>query len=179
MKTRRLIAIAGAIVLPGAAGTVGAQRAIVSLPGIHGVIHMDTLGQADVVDAPAYRVYHAAVLAFEGMKIPLQVRDSARGLVGNLELVQTRRVAGTNLSTFLSCGSTITGLRADSYRLTMPLLVMLDPLAQNRTQVRVALIASARDMQGSSTEPVPCNSTGVLERRIRTSIDQHLAASIK
>jgi hypothetical protein len=157
----------------------GAARAMVSIPGISAVVLMDTLGEAREVDGPFGRVYHATVLAFQGLKIPLDVTDSTSGLVGNLRLVQSRRIAGTNLSQFLSCGSSITGPRADSYRLTMPLVVLLDRLPGDRTRVRVALLASARDMAGNSTEPVPCTTTGALEERIRKSIDQHLAASVR
>jgi hypothetical protein len=153
------------------------QRVIVTLRAHPTPIVMDTIGHPVEVNAPFQRVYLAAVLAFEGLKIPLETRDSVAGRVGNLNLTQSRRLAGSNLSRFLDCGSTMTGLRADSYRIEMPLIVLLDRAGQAKTRVRVGLVASARDMSGTSTEPVLCLSTGVLEARIHESIGRHVAAS--
>lgn len=154
-----------------------AQRAIVTIAGISGPIRMDTVGQYVDVNATHARVFHAAVLALEGLRIPLEARDSVAGNIGNLRFTQSRRLGGTNLGQYFNCGNTMTGARADSYRLTMPLLVMLDRLPENRTRLRVAVVASARDMSGPSTEPVACHTTGLLEGRILRAIEQHLAAS--
>ncbi|MGQ0765993.1 MAG: hypothetical protein ACT4OZ_10035 [Gemmatimonadota bacterium] len=156
-----------------------AQRVLVSIPGIQGPIQMDTVGTPVAIAAPVARAWHAAMLAFEELKVPARTADSARGLVANLDLVQSRRLGGSNLSRYLSCGSTMTGLRADSYRLTMPIAVFLSAASPEQTRVRVALVASARDMSGPSTEPVPCQSTGALEDRIVKAIQGHIAASAR
>jgi hypothetical protein len=157
--------------------TVRAQRVLVSLRAHPAPIAMDTLGPAVNVNAAFTRVYHATVLAFEGLKIPLKLQDSVAGRVGNLGLTQSRQLAGSRLSRFLDCGSTLTGLRADSYRIEMPLIAILARVGPQTTRVRVALVGSARDMSGPSTDPVLCLSTGVLEKQIHDAIVRHLAAS--
>jgi hypothetical protein len=65
-----------------------------------------------------------------------------------------------------NCGSGMTGPNADSYRLTIAAVVLIEGLATGGSKYAIALVASAQDVQGSAKDPVPCGSTGFTELRI-------------
>lgn len=154
--------------------TAEAQRRRVALPLFGAQVVMDTLGERVAMNARPGEVFAAAALVLENFGIQADVRDSVGGLIGNIGLTRSRRLNRTPLSVFLNCGSSMTGLRADYYRVTMPLLVMLDPLDSARTNMRIALVASAQDPTGTSNQPVLCGSTGALESRLRKAIDDQI-----
>jgi hypothetical protein len=156
--------------------SVAQRRIRVALPAFGGQVVMDTLGEVVTVNAPPGRVFTAASLVLQNLKIPIDVADSTGGTLGALKLVRTRNVAGSALSRFLSCGSGMTGPRADSHRVIMPLLLTLDPGPENTTKLRISLVGSAQDNSGTSNTPVICGSTGALEGLLRTNIDKQLAA---
>jgi hypothetical protein len=110
----------------------------------------------------------------QNKRIPIDVSDSATGFLGAAKLVRTRNLSGTALSRYLECGSSMTGLRADTHRVQMPLLLLLDPAPNGRTSLRIALVASAQDNSGTSNTPVQCGSTGALENELRRAINEQL-----
>lgn len=60
----------------------------------------------------------------------------------------------------------MTGPNADSYRVSAALLTILDPLPGNKTRLRVAFAAGAREVIGTSNDPVMCGSSGIFEARL-------------
>jgi hypothetical protein len=171
----RALLLAAALLLAGR--RLEAQRGRVNLPGFPNTIVLDTLAVSAQVDAPMGRLYHATVVVLENMKIPIEVNDSAGGLVGNLRLTVMRRLAGEPLSRFLNCGTSMTGPNADGYRVSAALLTILDPLPGNKTRLRVAFAAGARDIIGTSNDPVMCGSSGVFESRLIERITRLIATS--
>lgn len=155
---------------------VGAQRprSRIALPLFGAQVVMDTIGEALEVGAPPGKVYRAANMVLRNYKIEPDVEDSVGGVVGAAKLSRSRNLAGSNLSRFLECGSSITGPRADTHRVTMPLLLLIDPAGDGKSKLRVALVASAQDRSGVSNSPVLCGSTGALEGMLRTAIDKQL-----
>ena len=91
------------------------------------------------------------------------------------ELVRTRNLAGSALSRYVDCGAGMTGPRADSHRVQMPLLLFIDAAPEGKTKLRIALAASAQDNSGTSNSPVTCGSTGALEGQLRRAIGAQLA----
>ncbi|MGQ0649744.1 MAG: hypothetical protein ACT4P7_19500 [Gemmatimonadaceae bacterium] len=154
------------------ATSLGAQRSRmrVALPGFGAQIVMDTVGEMIDVDAPPSKVFRAATLVFRNLKIPVDVSDSTAGFLGAAKLTRTRNLAGSALSRYLECGSGMTGPRADSHRVMMPLLVFIDPAPNERSRMRIAMVASAQDNSGTSNSPVQCGSTGALEGQLRKAI---------
>jgi hypothetical protein len=150
--------------------SVEGQRRRVAFPLFGGQVVLDTMGSLVTVDARPGETFAAVSLVLANVGLKADVRDSAGGMIGNVKLVRSRQFNRTPLSVFFDCGSSMTGLRADYYRVTMPLLVMLDSLGADRTTMRIALVASAQDPTGSSNQPVLCGSTGVLEARLRKAI---------
>lgn len=170
-RTLGLSLVLALFVVP-ATGESQRQRVAITLFGARVVL--DTMGSPVTVDASPGETFAAAALVLENLGITADVRDSAGGMVGNLKLVRSRRLDRTPLSVFFDCGSTMTGLRADNYRITMPLLVMLDALGADRSTMRIALLASAQDPTGSSNQPVLCGSTGALESRMQKAIVEQI-----
>lgn len=150
------------------------ERMRVALPGFGAHVVMDTVGEVREVPASPGKVYHAASLVLRNLRIPIDVSDSAAGLLGAAKLTRMRNVAGSPLSRFLECGAGMTGPRADSHRVQMPLLLFLDPMPNGYTKLRVSLVASAQDNSGTSNSPVQCGSTGALEKKLRDAIDAQL-----
>ena len=150
-------------------------RIRVALPAFGAQIVMDTLGEVRVVPSPPAKVFTAAALVMQNLRIPVDVRDSAGGMIGAVKLVRSRNLAGSALSRYLECGAGMTGPRADSHRVQMPLLLFIDPAPDGKTKLRIALAASAQDNTGTSNSPVTCGSTGALEAQLRKAIDGQLA----
>ncbi len=81
----------------------------------------------------------------------------------------TRSLAGTRLSRYLDCGSTVSMANADHYAVTLQVSTQLAAAGASSTTVATFLQATARPV-GTSGEPVSCTSTGALEREIATRI---------
>ncbi|MCC6318549.1 MAG: hypothetical protein IT361_12775 [Gemmatimonadaceae bacterium] len=158
------------------AGPISAQnsRMRIALPAFGAQIVMDTIGDVQRVQAPPHRVFVAASLVLNNLRIPIDVSDSVAGLVGAVKLMRNRNLAGTALSRYLECGQSMTGPRADSHRVHMPLLLMLAPAPDHTTDLRIALVASAQDNAGTSNTPVQCGSSGLLESQLRKAINEQL-----
>jgi hypothetical protein len=71
------------------------------------------------------------------------------------------------MSRIFDCGEKSTmGPNADSYRLTIVFLALLDSLDASHTKLRVGFVASAVPSSGSRTEALQCGSTGVIEAKL-------------
>ena len=159
-----------ALLLAGGATVAEAQyRAKVWVPGYEHPLLLDTLAHRSTIPAPAPAVYAAAAAVLEEMGIPLALRDSLRGAAGNPGLTLRRRLGKTSLSRYLNCGSGFTGPYADDWRVTMAVVATAEPVAEG-TRFWVAMGAGAQDLSGTSTAPVGCGSTGVLEQQIHTRV---------
>lgn len=78
---------------------------------------------------------------------------------------RTRRVAGERMSRLVRCGQGLGAPKADNGQTRITLESWLEAAKDGGTTVHTRLVASARDI-GTSTAPVACSSTGVLERII-------------
>lgn len=159
------------IVVPGEAE---AQRRRVALPLFGAQVVLDTIGPQYSIPAPKGKVFIASAMVLSNFGIETDVSDSVGGMIGSIGMVKSRRLGRTPLSVYLSCGSSMTGLRADYYRVTMPLLLILDPQGADSTRLRIALVASAQDPTGTSNQPVLCGSTGALENQLRNAIEKQI-----
>ena len=142
------------------------MRARVFPPGFQNQQALDTLGRAVQVGVPAGRVFTAAIAAFGDLKIPVTSSDSLHGMVANLGIRQSRTLAGSQMSRWLSCGEGMTGPNADSFRIYAALAVLLDKGAADSTKVQIGFLAGSEDMQGNMKAPVPCGSTGAIEEKL-------------
>lgn len=145
------------------------------LPGYRDPVAFDTLGNRQSVPAAPGAVYSAAAAVLEKAGVDITYRDSLRGIVGNPS-VEKRRVAKSPLSRFLNCGNGFSGPNADSWGVTMAVLVSARA-SDGGTVMRVGLAAGARDLSGSSKNPVTCGTTGALEELLAKEIRAKLPPS--
>lgn len=178
MPGRLFSALLLTIAIGGLATPSAAQertRIRIALPAFGAQVVLDTIGEVRTVNAPPMKVFTAASLVLRNLRIPIDISDSLMGMVGAAKLVRNRNLGGQALSRYLECGSGMTGPRADSHRIMMPLLVLIDPGPDSTSKVRIALVGSAQDNAGNSTQPVQCGSTGIFEGELRKAIDQQIA----
>jgi hypothetical protein len=171
---RRILGVIGvAATAVIAATTLHAQtafRARVGLRGFRDPIALDTLAADHQVNAPTGKTFSAAASVLKTLGLPVELRDSVGGLIGNTEFTKSRTLVGQQMSTWLNCGSSMTGPNADNDRITIALVIIIDPAPNNTTRMRIGLVGSGSNIAGNSTEPVACGSTGRLEEKMAQMI---------
>ena len=127
--------------------------------------------------APAETVWPAALEAWARVGLPIDGSDPTQHLVQTRSLTVRRKLNGIRLSTYFSCGSEMTGLIADSWRLTLQGRMAVVPgTTPGTSMVTTVLGASALPLEGTSAGPTPCASTGRLEALLTNTLMQLLAA---
>lgn len=116
--------------------------------------------------ASAGAVFFAARQVFFELKIPIPMADSARGYLVNGRFIKLRSLAGSPLSTYLNCGSGMTGPNADAFRVTMAIAAFVDATGPRRSRLRLTVLAGAESTEGVSTSAVVCSTSGLLEERV-------------
>ena len=80
--------------VPGQPRAQPAARLRTALPGYPDPIALDTVANYTEMKATPGVVFSAALEAFKTLDIPVTVRDSIRGTVGNLGWIKMRQLAG-------------------------------------------------------------------------------------
>lgn len=150
-------------------------RARVWPPGFPTQVALDTIAVPVMIAAPVGKVYSAVIAAFDEYKIPIVTKDSANLMVGNSEITQMHRFAGSTLSLWFNCGMGMTGPNADTYRLYIAIAALLDRMSADTTRLRIGLIAGAKDMQGNAKDAVGCATSGRLEQKLVESIQARVS----
>jgi hypothetical protein len=125
--------------------------------------HESTVGER-AVDGTVTEVWAILPAVFEQLEIATTTIDPSEGVMGNASY-RARRIEGRRMSDFLDCGRAMGREYADSYAVTLGVLVQLVTSPDGRTLVRTILDAYARDPSMSSGS-VHCITWGSLERRI-------------
>ena len=125
-----------------------------------------------MVKAPPAKVFTALTLVYGDLGIDVKLSDPTNGQVGNRNFVKTHRLAGEPISSYVDCGMMVTGLVADSYRVTMSLVSQVTP-RDGGSNVETWLTAAARDI-ATSTGDISCVSKGVLETKVNQLVLQHM-----
>lgn len=147
-----------------APGTQQGDRVIASSDA--GVIHDYDQGVHKTVklDNPRDSIMLALRSIYTEMGIEPKLQNPTTGEVGNADFVKYSSLGGQPLHTFVSCGSTMTGPAADSYRVQMSLVSYVTADGAG-SQVQTRLAARAAD-QATSKGWISCLTTGVLEERV-------------
>ena len=122
------------------------------------------------VPASSVRTYQAAMAALHELKVPVDVDEPANGLLGSGGFTLVRTLGRERLSKYLDCGTDVGGANADLRRVAMALFVWIDSIGPVSSQVKVGVLASARDLQGVSKTVLQCGSTGALEAMLADEI---------
>jgi hypothetical protein len=144
-----------------------ATRASIGLPGFVDRFPIEDVTIVFTLDAPLGKSYAAVKAAFADLKIPLTVDDSSGGIVGSGRSLAQLNFAGYKMSRLFDCGEGATvGPHADSYRLTIVFLALLDSVDASHTKLQVGVVAGATSPTGSRADAVQCGSKGELEAKL-------------
>lgn len=145
-----------------------AQTPIVvrALVGRTGRVLADTMGATFEAPASSGRTFAAMHAVLADLKIPTEVRDSAVLQIGNAGFVKRGSFAGRRMSAWLDCGNSMSGPRADNYRVELGVVAFVSAVGREAATIRMAVIGTALDVGEASRPMVACFTTGALERRL-------------
>lgn len=170
MFLRLACGIALGAVLTGATSAT-AQRKVLMTDAQTGFVRTDSDSgdRATRFAEPPGEVWRALTAVYESLKIEPEIIDSVHGQVGHTRLRAMRRFAGQPISTWLNCGTGITGDHANEYRIEMYLVSHVSPTGIGAS-VTTSFQAIATDIVGSGRDRISCGSTGRLETLIRDKL---------
>ena len=144
--------------------------------GITGRVHNEVSATVFVIPATLDRTWGVLEQAYRDLGITVEARDPAAHTLGNANVRPRGGIGGRRVSEYLDCGNTNLGApAADLYSVRMSVQSHL--VAQgDSSRVETEVTAFARDMNGSSSTPVHCNSRGRLESALNFAILQLLPA---
>jgi hypothetical protein len=125
----------------------------------------DGLAVATILGSRA-DVFRALLRAYEELGIEIGGADPARGMVQAEKIAVSRQYAGERMSALFHCGQTLTGDRADTWRLQIEIASQVQADGDSSSRLTTRMSAIARTMDGTSTNPVPCTTRGKLEQKI-------------
>jgi len=175
MQPNRLLLLA-LLAAPAVPSVAAAQAPIVvrALVGRTGRVLADTMGASFEVPASAARTFAGLDSIFGELNVPTPVRDPGVLQIGNLEYVKRGSFAGRRMSAWVDCGNSMSGPRADNYRIELGLVAFVSPVGRESSIMRMAVIGTALDVGEAARPTVACYTTGALERRLHELLLKHL-----
>jgi hypothetical protein len=162
-----------------ASPVVAGTRRIEGLSGDQGASIEQRAPDGTVVQklvAPPTAVWDALVAALSARRVTPTIFDRAVGRAGDTSLVLLYRWNGQPLSRYLSCGSTMTGPKADQERVRAILLAQLTKLRADTVAIAVHFSGGSYPVaSGNSGVPSQCTSTGRAERELIDDVAQRAA----
>jgi hypothetical protein len=159
------------------ATTLSAQqsRAMIGLAGWNDKFPIEDVTIPFALAAPVGKAYTAVKTAYEDLNLTVDMDNASAGLVGVQLFKGQTTFAGFRMSRLFDCGAGTTGSQnADSYRLTIVFLTLVDPQDATHTKLRVGVVASGVPTGGSRSAAVQCSSTGLLEQKLVDLATMHL-----
>ena len=153
-----------------ASPVVATVRSAHTLEGEYGVSYDrradDGIVVAKVVATPV-SAWDALLAAFSTRRVTLSILDRPAGRMGDTAVVMVRQWNGKSVSRYFSCGSTLTGPRADSERIRAVLLAQLSRLRGDSLAIAIHFSGAGTAMaSGNSSTPSVCTSTGQAEAEL-------------
>lgn len=154
------------------------RRVRIGIIGHPGPVAVDSMATTVTINGSTGATYRALAQVFTELKIPMDTQDSVRGMIGVASVPRMRTFGNARISRYLNCGSGMTGLNADNWRVYVTALAFVEKADSATTTMRLAMIGGAQDVAGSSTDPVACGTTGVFESLVTERVKQRVAAPI-
>jgi hypothetical protein len=129
---------------------------------------------SQVAGAPT-RVWSELLAVYREMGIELTTVDRNVWRVGNGQFIAFRRLAGRPMTTYVSCGATLSGPVAANNRIQMSVDSELEAVGSDSTRIRSWITATAHSTEGASRNALACSSTGALERDIAARVARRLS----
>jgi hypothetical protein len=128
-------------------------------------VTVDDRPLTDTLPALPDRAHRALVGAYSELGSSDLITNPSTGLVAIAEHRVRGAVAGQRPSRFISCGTTLTGPRADEDLVVMTVVSRLKPAESGASVVETRVVATSMDTRGSGARQA-CTSTGHLEVRL-------------
>jgi hypothetical protein len=109
-------------------------------------------------------------LAYKAVGVEATYSDPALLKVGNRDFTRVGRLGDVLLHNYVGCGTTMTGLAADNYRVQLSLISYVSAKGTG-SSVQTALTARATDPSASKGW-ISCLSTQVLENRVNKMLTE-------
>ncbi|MDQ6828250.1 MAG: hypothetical protein M3081_05230 [Gemmatimonadota bacterium] len=137
---------------------------------VHGTT--DKGGRSVTIPVPPRKLQRAIADTYKALDLDLNTVDLDNGVFGATEVVKKRLLGGAAISTYLNCGSSFSGPRANEDRITITILTTVRADDKGGSIVVTNIQnAQAQDISGgNSRDPVQCGSIGTLEGRINNAI---------
>lgn len=107
---------------------------------------------------------------YRALGVPVHAESRRDGIVESANFTAPREFLDEPLARLLDCGQSMAGPRVTLWSVTMQLTTGMRPHPESGTLLATRVVATARPRDGTSTPPVPCNSTGRLERALASRI---------
>jgi hypothetical protein len=147
---------------------------ITSSTGADVRLSVDTDPSEHLVKGSLKSVWAALADVYESLPVPLDFADPRGYRAGNTHWITRSSIGSRRMSTFLRCGIGPAGPLADSHRISMQVLTELKSISSDTTAVLTQVNATAAAVDGSSTAPVTCATTGALESSIVAGLRKKL-----
>ena len=152
-----------------------AQQGVrVNLPGYPDPVLLDSMRTETEVTGTPERVYAGALKAYFDLGVPTGTTDNKFGIIGSEKFERMHQLAGAPMSRSFSCGESANGPNADSFRLTIVVVVWVKPGKSDGSLLATAVAASGTDVGGSYRIQRPCASTGRIEQKILEAVQAYI-----
>jgi hypothetical protein len=130
---------------------------------------------SSVIAAPVDSVWAHLPGVYAKMGIEAEVNDAARRRYGTMRFAR-RGLMGRPTGDWVRCGHQGAGPSAVSgRRIRLRILTSVKPEGAERARAETEVEGDATTIEGASTAPVRCVSTGEIERRLRDELARRLA----
>lgn len=140
-------------------------RAVVRVSGFEHAEFWDEKDQNSItVPVSPEEVWRVLPNVYTGLEIPVTLRVPGELVLGNSGL-QVRRIAGESMSHYVDCGTSLSGVIANRYDVTVSLQTRIQEGPEGGARVATVLEAWA-EPRVTRGDPVRCRSKGTLEKEI-------------
>lgn len=127
------------------------------------------------IAAPSERVWGALMGAYSALGLTATVIDTRTRTYGVQRFTQPR-LGGRRTAEYVRCAFEGTGPSSvGGYRTQLSIISVLTPSGTDATTLAVEVTGFATSVEGTSTPPARCTSTGELEQRIQGLVRERLA----
>ncbi len=130
-----------------------------------------------VVNAPVDRVWTALLTAYSELEIAPTDMDRSAGVFGNSGFVMPARMRQRPASDYFSCGGTVNGMFGRSGRVQASVQSRISATPDGKTMLVTNVRGNFRSSEGTSTRPVTCDSTGLIEQFLQSELERQFPKS--
>lgn len=110
-------------------------------------------------------LWKALPVVYAQLEVPVTMRVPDQRAIGNRAFRVRRQIGGMRISRYLECGNRMGLSNADNYEVTLRLETRVLAAAGDSTRLVTVVEGTAKPVDVSGS-PIPCSTTGQLERRI-------------